>query len=99
MTRTGEGETGEDNEESSEKSDYTRCDICSVDLVGNHFQRFVIRRHAASDALNDPFMGLVVDNTRSRCGQFKPWNAFGELSSALVAWPYSGTWDYKASLS
>ncbi len=36
------------------------------------------------DALNDPFMGFVVDNTKSRWGKYKPWIAIGAVLSAAV---------------
>jgi melibiose permease/lactose/raffinose/galactose permease len=36
------------------------------------------------DAFNDPFMGLIVDNTRSRFGKFKPCIVLGGLSGGIV---------------
>ncbi len=35
------------------------------------------------DALNDPLMGLIVDNTKSRRGKYKPWILSGAIVSAL----------------
>ncbi len=36
------------------------------------------------DALNDPIMGTIVDNTKSRFGKFKPWIVFGALTSGIL---------------
>lgn len=36
------------------------------------------------DALNDPIMGVIVDNTKGRFGKFKPWIAAGAIVSGLL---------------
>lgn len=36
------------------------------------------------DALNDPIMGVIVDNTKTKYGKFKPWIAFGTLTSGIM---------------
>lgn len=35
------------------------------------------------DACNDPFMGVIVDNTHSKFGRFKPWIVLGSVLSAI----------------
>jgi melibiose permease/lactose/raffinose/galactose permease len=35
------------------------------------------------DAVNDPIMGILVDNTNSRFGKYKPWIAIGAIGSAI----------------
>lgn len=36
------------------------------------------------DAINDPMMGLVVDNTHNRFGKFRTWLLVGTLLNAVV---------------
>lgn len=36
------------------------------------------------DAVNAPFCGMLIDNTKSRFGKFKPWLFWGSISSALL---------------
>ncbi|HOO27732.1 MAG TPA: glycoside-pentoside-hexuronide (GPH):cation symporter [Lachnospiraceae bacterium] len=36
------------------------------------------------DALNDPFMGVVVEKTTTKLGKFRPWLLIGTLSNAVV---------------
>jgi len=35
------------------------------------------------DAVNDPIMGVIVDNTKSKYGKYKPWIAMGAIGSSI----------------
>ena len=40
------------------------------------------------DAINDPMMGLVVDNTHNRFGKFRTWLLVGTLLNAVVLYDH-----------
>lgn len=56
-------------------------DICKISpvFIGN---LFLVAR--LFDAVNDPVMGLVVDNTRTRWGKFRPWILLETILNAIV---------------
>ena len=36
------------------------------------------------DGINDPMMGTIVDNTKTKMGKYRPWIVIGTLSNAIV---------------
>ncbi len=56
------------------------------DILGlsSAFVGFILMLARIFDAVNDPFMGVLVAKTRSRFGKFRPWLLSGTILNALV---------------
>ncbi|NMB02714.1 MAG: sugar transporter [Firmicutes bacterium] len=59
-------------------------DILTVSSASLWWINGIIVAARIFDALNDPIMGVIVDNTRTRYGKFKPWIAFGTITSGII---------------
>lgn len=55
-------------------------DLPDSTLWGTTIIMLIIRIY---DSFNDPFMGVLVDNTKGRFGKFKPWIATGAIGAAI----------------
>jgi len=52
--------------------------------LGATFVGLVLMAARVFDALNDPFMGVIVAKTKTRWGRFRPWLFSGTILNALV---------------
>lgn len=56
--------------------------------LGATFVGLILMIARIFDAVNDPFMGVVVAKTRSRWGRFRPWLFSGTILNAVVLYAF-----------
>ncbi len=61
--------------------------------LGATFVGLVLMAARVFDALNDPFMGVIVAKTKTRWGRFRPWLFSGTVLNALVLYALFATPD------
>ena len=61
------------------------------------FVGFILMIARVFDALNDPFMGILVAKTRSRWGRFRPWLVTGTVLNAFVLYALFAAPDIKGT--
>ncbi len=59
-------------------------DVLSLETGVLWWVTAIIMAARVFDAFNDPIMGVIVDNTYTRWGKFKPWILIGALLSAVI---------------
>lgn len=58
-------------------------DVLEISLDTLFYVTIIMMIVRVFDAVNDPFMGVLVDNTKSRWGKFKPWILVGVIISGI----------------
>ena len=74
-------------------------DILELDATTMWYVTGAMTLTRVFDAFNDPFMGVIVDNTRSRFGRFKPWIVVGMIFSCIFYISFSSITAFEAFLS
>ncbi len=59
-------------------------DVLQLDNQALWWVTGIIMAARIFDAFNDPFMGVIVDNTHTRYGKFKPWICIGSVLTAVL---------------
>lgn len=59
-------------------------DVLSLDTKVLWWVTAIILGARIFDALNDPIMGVVVDNTHTKWGKYKPWILTGVIAAGLL---------------
>ena len=67
------------------------------DIIGlsASFVGFILMIARVFDAINDPFMGILVAKTRTKWGRFRPWLVSGTVLNALVLYAMFSAPDLK----
>lgn len=63
---------------------YYLTDVISIPTSTLWWITLIILLARIFDAMNDPIMGVIVDNTHTKFGKFKPWIALGGLLAGIL---------------